>query len=109
MSDIADQLYNAWATTIMHTPKRILCTWHVLRAWKNHLKTIKDLDTEEKLYQILKVLMDETDEHKFKQMVEMAVMEMKEKVSTKEFGEYFETNYKCRCEQWANCLECRLE
>ena len=49
----------------MHTPKRIHSTWHVLRAWKNHLKTIKDLDTEEKLYQTLKVLMDETDEHKW--------------------------------------------
>ena len=48
--------------------------------------------------------MDETDEHKFKQMVEIAVVEMKEKASTKEFGEYFETNYKCRCEQWANCF-----
>ena len=46
--------------------------------------------------------MDETDEHKFKQMVETAVVEMKEKASTKEFREYFETNYKCRCEQWAN-------
>ena len=48
--------------------------------------------------------MDETDEQMFKQLVEMAVVEMKEKASTKEFGEYFETNYKCRCEQWANCF-----
>ena len=104
MSDIADQFYNAWTATFTHTPKRILCTWHVLRAWKNHLKIIKDLDTEEKLYHILKVLMDETDEQTFKQMVETAVVEMKEKASTKEFGEYFEANYKCRCEQWANCF-----
>ena len=55
MSDIADQFYNAWATTFTHTPKHIRCTWHVLWAWKNHLKIIKDLDTEEKLYHTLKV------------------------------------------------------
>ena len=55
MSDIADQFYNAWATTFTHTPKRILCTWHVLQAWKNHLKIIKDLDTGKKLYHTLKV------------------------------------------------------
>ena len=40
------------------------------------------------MYHTLKVLMDETDEQKFKQMIETAVVQMKEKLSTKEFGDY---------------------
>ena len=104
MSDIADQFYNAWIATFTHTPKRILCKWHVLRAWKANLKAIKDLDNEEKLYHTLRVLIDETDEHKFKEMLDKAIVEMKENEFTKEFGEYFVTYYKCRCEQWANCF-----
>ena len=104
MSDIADQFYNAWMATFTHTPKHILCTWHVLRAWKNHLKIIKDSEKEEEVYHTLKVLMDETEEHKFKQMIESAVDQMKENINTKKFGEYFEINYKSRCEQWANCF-----
>ena len=88
MSDTADQFYNARVATFTHTPERILCMWHVLWAWKNHLKIIKDSETEEEVYHTLKVLMDETDEHKFKQMIETAVVQMKEKLSTKEFGDY---------------------
>ena len=53
--------------------------------------------------------MDETEKHKFKQMIETAVFQMKENPDTKEFGEYFEINYKSRCEQWAIVSGCLLE
>jgi len=40
------------------------------------------------------VLMEETDESKFKKIIDKVVVEMKENVATKIFGEYFEKN--CR-------------
>lgn len=78
----------------MHTPKHILCTCHILQGCKNHLKIKRDSETEEKVYHTLKVLMDET-EYKFKQIIEITVVQMKEETSTKEFGEI------TRSEQWA--------
>ena len=106
MSDDADQFYNAWIGTFQYKPKRILCSWHVLRAWRKHLRSISNYDKEEEVYQILKVLMDETDLEKFKLMQENAIRNWKTDNSTTQFAEYFESQYKSRYSQWAAC--CRL-
>ena len=106
MSDDADQFYNAWIGTFQHKPKRILCSWHVLRAWRKHLKSINNHEIEEEVYQILKVLMDETNLEKFQLMQENAICNWKENNNTKKFAEYFESQYKSRYPQWAAC--CRL-
>ena len=82
MSDDADQFYNAWIRTFQYKPKKILCSWHVLRAWRKHLRSINSYDKEEEVYQILKVLMDETDLEKFKLMQENAICNWKEDNST---------------------------
>lgn len=104
MSDMADQFYNSWVATFSSTPKHILCTWHVLKAWKSNLKLVSDSAEKEKIYHILKVLMDETDEANFKKMIDKALMEMKENEKTKLFGDYFEKNYLAKYEQWAICF-----
>lgn len=106
MSDDADQFYNAWIATFQYKPKKILCSWHVLRAWKKHLRSINNHDKEEEVYQILKVLMDETNLDKFQLMQENAICKWKEDNSSKKFAEYFESQYKSRYSQWAAC--CRL-
>ena len=103
MSDDADQFFNAWANTFEHTPKRILCTWHVLRAWKSHLKGVRDRDKEEEVYHELKVLMDETNPKVFEVMVENACKKWKKDANTEQFADYFQKYYKGRCEQWACC------
>lgn len=103
MSDDADQFYNAWIKCFQGSPNRILCIWHVLRAWKNNLRTLKDHDKEEEIYHELKVMMDETDQNKFEIMIENAVTKWKTDISAKGFAEYFERHYKFRCTQWARC------
>ena len=103
MSDDADQFYNAWIKTFQGSPNRILCIWHVLRAWKNNLRALKDHDKEEEMYHELKVMMDETDQNKFEVMIENAVKKWKADVRAKGFAEYFEKHYKLRCTQWACC------
>ena len=49
MSDDADQFYNAWIKTFQGSPNHILCIWHVLRAWRNNLRALKDHDKEKSL------------------------------------------------------------
>ena len=34
MSDDAEQYYNAWSGVFGPVPKKLLCSWHVDRAWK---------------------------------------------------------------------------
>jgi hypothetical protein len=36
MSDMANQYYNAWVAVMNESPrpKKLLCTWHVNKAWK---------------------------------------------------------------------------
>lgn len=103
MSDDADQFYNAWINTFHDSPQRILCTWHVLRAWRNNLKTIGDKEKEEDVYHQLKVLMDETDRDKLNIMIENAIQQWSTDESIKTFAEYFVKHYKSRSTQWASC------
>ena len=37
MSDDADQFYNAWVDVFGDGPKKLLCTWHVDKNWKEAL------------------------------------------------------------------------
>ena len=102
MSDDANQFYNAWSMTFESKPKKLLCTWQVLRAWRQHLKLINNTEKEETIYQTLKMLVDETNQNKFSVMLENAVTAWKLDNDTKDFAIYFENNYKCRVSQWAS-------
>ena len=103
MSDDAGQFHNAWIATFEHAPKHILCKWHVLRAWKNKLKVINDIDKEEETYHILKVLIDEHEPNKFEALIDGAITKFKQDTKVQKFAEYFEKYYKSRCTEWAGC------
>ena len=38
MADIAPQSYNAFCSVMQCNPKRLYCTWHVLKAWRNAIR-----------------------------------------------------------------------
>ena len=38
MSDMAEQYYLAWVSVFDSTPRKLLCTWHVHRAWRGELQ-----------------------------------------------------------------------
>ena len=43
MSDLASQFYNAWVGVMGGKPLRLLCTWHVDKAWQTELRAkVKD-------------------------------------------------------------------
>ena len=67
MSDLADQYYSAWVPTFNCNPplQKLLCTWHVDRAWRENLKMISDNNLKITVYHNLRVLLEETDVHMF--------------------------------------------
>ena len=62
MSDTAGQFYNAWVGIMGGKPSRLLCTWHVDRAWQEELRSkVKDLMVAAEIYKMLRTVLQETD------------------------------------------------
>ena len=59
MSDNAEQFHTAWKSVFEEVGTKLLCTWHVDRAWKHHLSLIKSIDLQIKVYHNLRLLMEE--------------------------------------------------
>ena len=56
MTDDAEQFYTAWSA-VFGAAKKLLCSWHIDRSWKNSLKRhVKNKAVEEKVYQSLYAL-----------------------------------------------------
>ena len=101
MSDDANQYFNAWVNSFGPGPQKLLCTWHVERSWRCHLKAIVDSDLEGAVYKQLKVIMQESNKEMFENLLKGFLSDLKNQLKTKVFGQYFERNYVCRKEQWA--------
>ena len=60
ISDDASQYYNAWVRVFESDsnvqPKKLLCGWHVKRAWQSRLNFVKDIAVREQIYKQLEVL-----------------------------------------------------
>ena len=69
MTDDAEQFYNAWINAFGGNPHKLLCTWHVDRAWRRHLLSLKDQELSQTVYHNLRVLLEETDEKKFEHLL----------------------------------------
>lgn len=104
MSDIDDSFYNAWITVMKSAEKRLLCTWHVDKAWRSNLQEkIKIQEKRSLVYKGLRVLLQETNVHKFVKLVEGFLVDTYSDDDTKEFASYFENFYLRRSSEWAYC------
>ena len=105
MTDDAEQFYTAWCSTFKCSPQpqKLLCTWHVDRAWRGHLKSIKDKELAQKIYQNLRVLLEECNEAMFETMLKDTQQQLSLSAETKDFFEYFDKYYVKRKQQWAGC------
>ena len=66
MSDMAEQYYLAWVSVFDSTPRKLLCTWHVDRAWRGALQQhVTGVEKQAAVYSKLRVLLEETDKVKF--------------------------------------------
>ena len=103
MTDMADQYYTAWRTVFGPDTKRILCTWHVDRAWRGQLKLIDNRELQAAVYHNLRVLLEETDCDKFEVLLTETVKQLQEGTSTETFAEYFVQHYVANKKEWAVC------
>ena len=103
MTDDAEQFYNAWTSAFGGTPHKLLCTWHIDRAWRGHLLSIKDQKLSQTVYHNLRVLLEETDKEKFEVLLKQTQAQLKSSAKTMNFAEYFTTYYAARKSQWAAC------
>ena len=69
MTDLAEQFYNAWVSTFGNKPRKLVCTWHVDRAWREKLKQLRNSELEATLYHNLRVLLEETDTKTFEDLL----------------------------------------
>ena len=103
MSDLAEQFYTAWVASFGNRPHKLVCIWHVDRAWRENLKQLKDSELEATVYHNLRVLLEETDCHKFELLLDQTIEEFTKSSTTANFGKYFQTHYANTKEQWATC------
>ena len=103
MSDLAEQFYNAWVATFNNRPHKLVCTWHVDRAWRENLKQVKDREMQATVYHNLRVLLEETDQKKFELLLNETMEQLKKSSTTASFGDYFQAHYAKNKDQWAAC------
>lgn len=104
MSDMAEQYYSAWIATFGGSPNKLLCVWHVDRAWrKNILCHIKNKEEQATTYYTLRVLLEEMDPPKFECLLQQALKKWKDNPLTSDFYEYFHQYYAQKQAQWAGC------
>ena len=103
MSDDAEHFHNAWRSVFGNVDNKILCTWHVDRAWREKLSLIKNKETQLAVYHNLRVLMDEPDKAKFETLLTRTLQQLQVSDATQEFARYFTSTYVGRKQQWASC------
>jgi hypothetical protein len=104
MSDDADQFYNAWNDTFGGNSRKILCLWHVDRAWQAALQRhIKDKEIQCQVYHSLRTLLEEPNVQMFKKLLLGLNNQLQLSDDTEQFANYFEKYYSNRRTQWAIC------
>jgi len=104
MSDDAAAYYNAWTHVMGQPAHRLLCTWHIDRAWRKNLARVKgDSLLKATIYKTLRALLEITDKQLFSLKLSEFLQASTEDARTAEFGEYFTKEYAARPELWACC------
>ena len=61
MSDLSSQVYDAFCKVNECQPKKLWCTWHADKAWREELKKkIGNLDVEMDVYKRLRYILELT-------------------------------------------------
>ena len=108
MTDDAEQFFNAWKLVFGDSSHKLLCTWHVDRAWRGALgNKIGDENLRCKVYHSLCTIAEEPDADIFHKLLLNFEQQLQEHDETRHFAEYFHTYYSLRKEQWAICYRRR--
>ncbi|XP_054287917.1 uncharacterized protein LOC129003643 [Macrosteles quadrilineatus] len=104
MSDMAESFYNGWVSVMNKPSKRLFCTWHVIKAWKQNIREkIRNKEKQEDVFIKVMTLLEETDCTTFNQISNKVLEAWKDDPETHDFAKYFETYYLKCSESWAFC------
>ena len=103
MTDDAEQFFTAWIKVFGQGPNKLLCAWHVDRAWRTNLRQIKPHDLAASIYHNLRVLLEEHDIEKFENLLLETLSQLSSSSATQQFCNYFSVHYANRKQQWASC------
>ena len=102
MSDDAEQFFNAWTAVFGGGGMRkLLCAWHVDKAWRKALDNVKDINIRIELYHFLQALLQENEVTAFRIKLQHFLTIANNR--SKDFHSYFLQYYAKRVEQWASC------
>ena len=102
-TDDASQFYSAWVTVFGDGPNKLVCNWHVNRAWRTQLNQIKSQELSGSIYKNLRVFLEEPQIEIFEKLLTETTQQLLASANTKMFGNYFVTHYANRKQQWATC------
>lgn len=90
MSDLANQYYNAWVGVMQHHPRKLLCTWHVDKAWRENIREkVKDVTAQAEVYKMLRTVLEETSETTFSDLLAKVLNQLQSCDQTAAFHQYF--------------------
>ena len=100
MSDCAEQYYGAWVEVFEGTPKKLLCIWHVDKAWRRKLnECITEKEDRITIYHHLRVLLEEKDIARLRILLQQFLSFLhKDQLA---FLTYFQNEYVPHIEEWA--------
>lgn len=103
MSDDASQYYSSWNEVYGGQPRKLLCSWHVDRAWRTNLVGISNKEKRAKVYCCLRTILQILSIPEFRKTMQQCISSLLSDNDLEAFGHYFQTHYASRCEQWAYC------
>ena len=102
MTDDTEVYSNAWNSVMGQPAVRLLCTWHVDRAWRKNLPKIKGgSDLKAIIYKTIRTLMELTDKDVFAARLGEFLSAATDDEKTSEFAEYFRREYASRPQLWS--------
>ena len=104
MTDDTEVYVNAWTAVMGRPAYRLLCVWHVDRAWRKNLSRVKgDNALKATVYKTIRALMETADTDSFSDKLAEFLFAVHEDDRTSDFAQYFEGEYGTRTELWAYC------
>lgn len=71
--------FNAWTKTMNNYPKRLLCTWHVVKNWNiQGKKKIKDLEIRKEMKNEMRKIITETNEDRMLEITNSYLLKLQE-------------------------------
>ena len=109
MTDMAEQYFNAWVGVMGDPrPAKLLCTWHVDKAWKENLREkIGNIEVENEVYKMLRTVLEQTSVRQFENCLNGLQNRLALGSGTKRFLDYFEKEWAKKPRQWAYCYRAK--